>query len=533
MRNMDKQEKVLLALDEHKWINTPVVYTTYGNNFTSFQQDLMLIVSGHFQDYLKKFLDDKSYKNKENPNPMIPKEVVKAMPPIHIDLSEMGIGDNNYSRVDVALNAIRELWAKAPVFDKESGLKTGEDMFPVFKKVHIPTIAYNVEGNSLKYKNKEGLVIDSSNRRKGYIELTINEEVSSYVFDMHDGYFNHLERIAMWCKSRYTSRLYLLLMRYVSRNNMNPVIRFSEIKEFLGVVERDPKTGVVIKENYRKYSQFSKMVLNVAKMDMDKLSNEHHIEILLDDNKETNGYRPIYTGRGERGNPDAIQFFIKRSALGLARDTELHRSSSEQKLLSSLLGRYPTLSKDAVLAFFNSVPNNRWSIFQTYVYKDIPKLVENPHRWNGTAESYIMFLIRKKCESLTQNIAKSIQETNSPSPTEISVDEEINPHDVKTINQACPIKSDMKKIGEFKEEWETFLLTYKGCLLPLIAKAKHMGSDRGFPWIEFPDKISFDEYERAELNPKNADEVKKMRSILASILHIESPVVIIVRGYKS
>ena len=91
----------------------------------------------------------------------------------------------------------------------------------------------------------------------------------------------------------------------------------------------------------------------------------------------------------------------------------------------------------------------------------------------------------------------------------------------------------MKKIGEFKEEWETFLLTYKGCLLPLIAKAKHMGSDRGFPWIEFPDKISFDEYERAELNPKNADEVKKMHTILASILHIESPVVIIVRGYRS
>ena len=35
------KDMVQVALDSHKWINTPVVYTTLGANFTLLQQDVM------------------------------------------------------------------------------------------------------------------------------------------------------------------------------------------------------------------------------------------------------------------------------------------------------------------------------------------------------------------------------------------------------------------------------------------------------------------------------------------------------------
>lgn len=329
-KKTNSKELVQVALDSHRWINTPVVYTTFGANFNRFQQDVMLQVSGHLQAYMKQYLDDGRYLNKEKPKPIFTSEVLaKGIPPVRIELSNLNVGDTHYSDVDAALDSLRSLWAKKPVFDEQTGIKKGEDWKPVFKNVFVPESAINSEGIEYQYQGSDKVNDDGTveryvpKRKGGYIDVTINDEVAAYVFDMSRGYFNHLERIAYFCNSAHTSRIYLLLMQYVSRGQMSALIPYMELKDHLGMIERKEKSDEILSVKYDKFSQFCKQVLDVAKKDLERLSDENKTEIEFD-------YEAIYRGMRKRGNPDFIKFKITRTELGKARDQRLHRNQIEE-----------------------------------------------------------------------------------------------------------------------------------------------------------------------------------------------------------
>ncbi len=63
----DKKGKLQLALNELRWINTPVNYTSYAKSYSLLQQDVMLSVSGRLQDHFAKLLNDHRYLSKERP----------------------------------------------------------------------------------------------------------------------------------------------------------------------------------------------------------------------------------------------------------------------------------------------------------------------------------------------------------------------------------------------------------------------------------------------------------------------------------
>lgn len=387
----NNKELVQVALNSHKWINTPVVYTSFGSNFNSFQQDVMLQVSGHLQDYMKQYLDDGRYLSKEPPpKPMFTKaELDSGLAPIRLELSEFGIR-YDYD-VKAALEAITQLWVRKPVFDEQTGIKKGEDVLPVFKKVFLPESAISQEGETYKYRGKDKTDKDGNTvkyvpmRNDGYIEVTINEDVAAYVFDMSRGYFNHLERIAYFCNSAHTSRLYLLLMSYVSRGQMSPQIPYFDLKEHLGMVERDKETNDVIGIKYEKFSQFSKQVLNVAQTDMQRLASDNKTEIIFE-------YEPVYRGFRKRGDPAFVKFSISRTELGKARDMRLHRRSKEDRIVMTLAKQYPTLDIRILSMVVSSVTDEQWDEFCKYT-KAIQKIVNevNP---DDTA-AFIISTLRK------------------------------------------------------------------------------------------------------------------------------------------
>lgn len=393
------KDMVQVALDSHKWINTPVVYTTLGANFTLLQQDVMLMVSGRLQNYMKQYLDEKRYKDPKNPKPIFtPEQLTKGIGDIRIQLSSLGVGNSHYADVDTALEALRQLWVKTPVFDKKTGKRVGDDWFPVFEKVFVPASNSNAEGESLNYKERaDGKELT---RKEGYIDVTINHQVAAYVFDMSHGYFNHLERIALFCRSAYTSRVYMLLMAQVSRGQMHPIIPFMELKEYLGMVDRDRNTNEITAMRYEKFSQFRKQVLDVAQKDMVRLAGELKTEITFE-------YEPLYRGAARRGNPDSVKFHIKRTQLGLAREAKLHRPSSEEKLLNKLVKDYPQLEPQVLKDLFASVTDEHWDDFKTFAYNEVNKAVDRPHRWDGTVESFVVYILKNR-----------IVGYNKPSPTE-------------------------------------------------------------------------------------------------------------------
>lgn len=351
-----KQDNMVqLALDEHKWINTPIIYTSFGSNFTLLQQHVMLLVSSHLQERIKKFLDEGGYKKPERPKSIFSdEEQAKGIETIRIELKDLQLGATHYDVLDATLvNALKDLWVKAPVFDKETGIKKGEDLFPIFKRIFIPITEAE----------------DNGKRRDGYIDVTINESVAAYAFDMTQGYFNHLERIALFCKSAYTSRLYLYLMQHVSRGEMTFNADYMQLKDYLGMFVREEKSDVVISVKYEKFSQFCKQVLDVAQKDMDRLSVENKTEIVFT-------YEPIYLGRVKRGDPAKIRFTVRRSELGLAREIEMHRGSSEKKLIGWLLKEYKNVDSHDIGVIVHGVDDKLWDEFKQYVYHELSNDVE-------------------------------------------------------------------------------------------------------------------------------------------------------------
>ena len=405
----DKDEKLQLALNELRWINTPVNYTSYAKSYSLIQQDVMLLVSGRLQDHFAKFLNEHRYLSKERPNGGITKEDLLKMGPIRLRLADFGIDSSHYDESVKVINQMKKIEFHLPRFDPETGLRKGEDYMPIFSKIFIPKNFTSREGEDFNYSGDGDTKIDEDGqevrkfRRDGYIEVTINIEVAKAVFDMTDGYFNHLERIAYFCNSAYTSRLYLLLMKYASKGQMHPAIDYRELKEALGMFKVDVEKSddmqpakVVTTEKYQKFSQFRKQVLDVARGDMERLCEENKIEIMLaciDPDKK--GYEPIYRGSAKRGNPDKIKFHIKRTPLGVARELEIHRGSSEKRLCSKLMSLYPTLDEERLKAFVADVPEDLWNDFKSYAYNGVPKAVEQPHRWNGTMEDFIFYIMEQ------------------------------------------------------------------------------------------------------------------------------------------
>lgn len=413
----EKEGNLNLALNELRWINTPINYTSYAKSYSLIQQDVMLLVSGRLQDHFAKFLNEHRYLSKERPNGAITKEDLLKMGSIRLRLADFGIDSSHYDESVKVINQMKKIEFHLPRFDSETGLRKGEDYMPIFSKIFIPKNFTTREGEYLNYSGNGDTKTDEDGqkvrkfRRDGYIEVTINIEVAKAVFDMTDGYFNHLERIAYFCNSAYTSRLYLLLMKYASKGQMHPVIDYRELKEALGMFRVDVEksddmqpTKVVTTEKYQKFSQFRKQVLDVARGDMERLCEDNKIEIMLactDSDKK--GYEPIYRGSVKRGNPDKIKFHIKRTPLGVARELELHRSSSEKRLCAKLMSLYPTLDEDRLKLFVAAVSEDLWNDFKVYVYNGVPKAVEQPHRWSGTMEDFVFYIMEQWIKQQTKN----------------------------------------------------------------------------------------------------------------------------------
>jgi len=153
---------------------------------------------------------------------------------------------------------------------------------------------------------------------------------------------------------------------------------------------------VVTTEKYQKFSQFRKQVLDVARGDMERLCEENKIEIMLScTDPDKKGYEPIYRGSVKRGNPEKIKFHIKRTPLGVARELELHRGSSEKRLCAKLMSLYPTLDRERLKVFVADVPEDLWNDFKAYAYNGVPKAVEQPHRWSGTMEDFVFYIMEQ------------------------------------------------------------------------------------------------------------------------------------------
>lgn len=264
-------------MDELTLIKTPNSYIKLGATRTLLQQDSLLMVSAHLQEYMKTFFELGLHHSGAPVRPLFTKYVLEhGIPPFKIYLADMGIKAQNYQTVREAIAEMNVVVEHAELDDQ--GRKTGGTIFsPVFKQFRVP-------------------------EHYGYIEVEINNNVAQYAFDMAQGYISHPKLIARYATKRSTPPLYFkLLMEH------RKVVRLTvpEVKKAIGMEPfRDERTGEWVVP-YAKFAHFKTKVLDAVKADLDQMTAKEHADL-------TFTYEPIYQGDRRRGDPDYIEFQIKR-----------------------------------------------------------------------------------------------------------------------------------------------------------------------------------------------------------------------------
>jgi len=288
------------------WIKTPFSYIKLGPKLTLFQQDTMLMVSDHLQQYVKNFFDLNLNSTEAKPRALFTKYLLEhGIPPFRINLADMDIDPANYKVVRKAIEEMN-LLVEHQEFD-ENGKPTGHTIFsPVFTKFRVPRT-----GDYYRKRDEQGEIIVESARHSGYIEVEINKDVAQYAFDMSQGYANHPKLIARYATKRSTPRLYFKLQELMGRERHTRVrLTVQEIKNFLGFETfKDDATGEWVVP-YQKFAHFKTKVLDAVKDDLDQMARDNHTDI-------TFSYEPVYLNGRRRGDPDFIEFTIMSTDLGI------------------------------------------------------------------------------------------------------------------------------------------------------------------------------------------------------------------------
>lgn len=306
----DKKNEIIQSNEQ--WINTPFSFTKIDKQYSLSQQHVLFCVSSHLQEYVTRFFNEKREKGGLRSDYLfeVDKEhVAMNVPKIRLKLNELGIDSSHYKDLRKALKELLDFSVRIKIDDK----------------VVIQHVFSNfTEDVVINGYTKEGVAYD---RSKGEVELKIDPVVAKYAFDMSQGFIHHMAMIARYANRTNTPRIYLFLLRQmgINKGKMTFQVPFMALKEYLGMATLSAD-GTVVEEQYPKFSQFKKQVLDAVKADFAKLSKEDKTDIVFTD------CSPVYKRGQTRGNPEALLFKVKRTALGKAHIDGKVLERKEQKM---------------------------------------------------------------------------------------------------------------------------------------------------------------------------------------------------------
>ena len=306
----DKKNEIIQSNEQ--WINTPFSFTKIDKQYSLSQQHVLFCVSSHLQEYVTRFFNEKREKGGLRSDYLfeVDKEhVAMNVPKIRLKLNELGIDSSHYNDLRKALKELLDFSVRIKIDGK----------------VVIQHVFSNItEDVVINGYTKEGVAYD---RSKGEVELKIDPVVAKYAFDMSQGFIHHMAMIARYANRANTPRIYLFLLRQmgINKGKMTFQVPFMALKEYLGMATLSAD-GTVVEEQYPKFSQFKKQVLDAVKADFAKLSKEDKTDIVFTD------CSPVYKRGQTRGNPEALLFKVKRTALGKAHIDGKVLERKEQKM---------------------------------------------------------------------------------------------------------------------------------------------------------------------------------------------------------
>lgn len=484
-----------MEIADVRWINTPFVYTTKLAGLSLLQQDVLIRVSDHIQDYVTKYFDEARHKGKEVPRPLFtPTDLEEGLAPIRINLSDLGVSANHYDRVEAAVIEALSIQMRAPGID-ENGKKV-MTWYNVFTKAKTP-----ITDNGFTFTNRDGEVIESV-KRLGYIEFGINPEVADYAFDMSKGYVNHPNVIARISRIDYTPVFYTLLKNRGLRNRgeIIPVrLTVPEIKDALKLYVPDSDGKLTENFQYPKYSQFKKSVLMRIQDDLNQMAEIDRIDY-------TFTFEEIRKEGKKTGDPIYLEFSLHKTRLGEARESVKHRNEAEIKLMKYLTDYCPKLDSNYLMSIIQTIGKDLFVDFSVYVYREAVKLTDAAHPSNPAAyltKVLVTWINEHKPKIEEPDLFAGIDDEEAPDP--------------EGLAEQKPVYVE----GEFADEWSQIVAKvnekYPETLGPLFQRAIHRGTSDGY--------ISFEvgPTDALLLNGDYAEDFRALRSIFEEILGQKFP----------
>ncbi len=291
---------------QRQWVRTPWQYSTLGAGLSLIQQQALLMVSDSLQTYIKQFYDLHLARSRESPKCLFTDHVLQqGLPPFRIWLQDLGITPSNYDAARKAIDEIN-LQVEHQEFDSD-GQPTGRTIRTnVFSQ-----FGFESSGDFYHFRDEQGRE-QVTERMNPYIDVKINPDVAMWAFDMSKGYVNHLKMIALYSSKRPTPRIYMLLMRAMTKADHTKELRvpLAELKDYLGIRPYKDKQGNTVTP-YPMFSNFRQKVLDAVRDDLNRMAAQNPPTTDI-----TFTYDPIYPGARRKGDPDAILFHITRTLLG-------------------------------------------------------------------------------------------------------------------------------------------------------------------------------------------------------------------------
>lgn len=347
MTEEKKQLPITLSdLDKDRWIKTPVAYAEHGATLNKMQQDVMFMVSKKMQGYIDQFLNGG---DTDGTGIAIPASVFDDAGKLKVVLRMSDITEAYaYKQLEDAVNDLYNLRVIVKnvkqISDKNGELKFDKKGNPVLKPMNIvipmfDMIVFPEYGKEYKKRNAhDGSVQIVDSMKTGTIELTINSKVIATVFDMNHGYVEHLARIAKYSNKDATAKLYIQLkMRMYQRKSTHIRLSPVELKKLTGSMVFDLKTGELKKEDYPKWSEYLRWVIEPAKKDLERLCLENNSEFSFE-------YHCVYNNGRGRGVPDYVEFTLHASRLGIAH--KQNKGKSQGVIMQSLFENEPLTMKE-------------------------------------------------------------------------------------------------------------------------------------------------------------------------------------------
>ena len=417
-----------------RYVNTPFAYTRLQKGLTLLQQNIMMKAVEHVgRHHLKEFFQNPELlESKDSPKPIMTEEDIENFPPLRVRFADLGITASHYDRVQASLRKLLSITTDKPIVGS-NGVK-GTRTFFVFTYYDTP---FTEKGTIVRKR----LTLDSPDltemqvkRLCGYVDLYLNRDLLREIFDMNQGYITHPNNIASIGKVEN-----MPLMYYFVRHNMQNFkvskakISTLELREYLGSAVRDQQGNVTIIK-YPRYSVFRDRFLRTALDDIKRVYDAGQIDFYFE-------MKEIRADGRKTGDPNFLEF---RKVGNAKKEDAKYRANSEKKLSATLLAQYPTLDAKTLRTIFASVPQEQWDDFKGYAYNGVPKAVEQPHRWNGTHEDFVYYLMRSW---------------------------------IKERKTAEPVAAQPQAAQPGANEWRAFMAGYNGMLKEQLAPAEFVSLD--------------------------------------------------------